>query len=137
MSEAVLNSRLCNRPLYNFIPTLDSQKAFNVVSHQGLMVKLYEQGINSHLWRLIKSMYSSLTARVKWSGEIRSHVNIRQGVCQGGILFSHLYKTYNNDLLTELESMCLGKFIGQIYVGFDQQWLMMYCLYRRTTLNCS
>lgn len=115
LSEAVLDSKLCNRPLY--IATLDAQKAFDVVSHPVLMVKLYEQGINSHLWQLIRSMYSGLTARVQWSGEISSSVNICQGVRQGGILSTHFYKTYNNDLLTELESRCLGKFIGPIYVG--------------------
>ena len=46
-----------------------------------------------------------------------SPFNICQGVRQGGILSTHLYKTYNNDLLTELESRCLGKFIGPLYVG--------------------
>ena len=62
-------------------------------------------------------MYNGLTARVKWEGEMSSPFNICQGVRQGGILSTHLYKTYNNDLLTELESRCLGKFIGPLYVG--------------------
>ena len=101
-----LDSKLCNRPLY--IATLDAQKVFDV-SHPVLMVKLYEQGINSHLWQLIRSMYSGLTARVQWSGEISSFVNISQGVRQGGILSTHFYKTYNNDLLTELECLVFGK----------------------------
>ena len=115
LSEAVLDAKMCNRPIY--IATLDAQKAFDVVSHPVLMVKLYEQGINSHLWQLIRSMYNGLTARVKWEGEMSSPFNICQGVRQGGILSTHLYKTYNNDLLTELESRCLGKFIGPLYVG--------------------
>lgn len=115
LSEAVLDSSLCHRPLY--MATLDAQKAFDVVSHPVLMVKLYQQGINSHLWRLIKSMYKGLTAKVKWEGEVSTSVDIRQGVRQGGILSTHFYKTYANDLLTELEAKCLGKFIGPIYVG--------------------
>ena len=115
LSEAVLDAKMCNRPIY--IATLDAQKAFDVVSHPVLMVKLYEQGINSHLWQLIRSMYNGLTARVKWEGEMSSLFNICQGVRQGGILSTHLYKTYNNDLLTELECRCLGKFIGPLYVG--------------------
>ena len=67
LPEATLDSRLSNRPLY--VANLDTQKAFDVVSHPVLMVKLYEQGINSHLWRLIRSMYSGLTAKVKWEVE--------------------------------------------------------------------
>ena len=51
LSEAVLDAKMCNRPIY--IATLDTQKAFDVVSHPVLMVKLYEQGINSHLWHQI------------------------------------------------------------------------------------
>ena len=115
LSEAALDSRLSNHPLY--VATLDTQKAFYVVSHPILMVKLYEQGINSHLWRLIRSMYSSLTAKVKWEGEVSSSFSIRQGVQQGGILSTNFYKTYSNDLQLELEDRCLGKFIGPIYTG--------------------
>ena len=86
-------------------------------SHPVLMVKLYKQGINSHLWRLIRSMYSGLTAKVKWEGEVSSSFSIRQGVQQGGILSTNFYKTYSNDLQLELEDRCLGKFIGPIYTG--------------------
>ena len=81
LSEAALDSRLSNRPLY--VAALDTQKVFDVNSHAVLMVKLYEQGINSHLWRLIISMYSGLTAKVKWEGEVSSSFSIRQGVQQG------------------------------------------------------
>ena len=113
--KAALDSRLSNRPLY--VATLDTQKAFDVVSHPVLTVKLYEQGINSHLWRLIRSMYSGLTAKVKWEGEVSSSFSIRQGVQQDGILSTNFYKTYSNDLQLELEDRCLGKLIGQIYTG--------------------
>ena len=67
--------------------TLDAQKAFDVVSHPVLMVKLYEQGTNSQLWRLIRCMYSDLTARVKWSGEIIAPLStlvkgcVKEGSC--------------------------------------------------------
>ena len=50
LSEAALDFRLSDRPLY--VATFGTQKAFDVVSHPVLMVKLYEQGINSHLWQL-------------------------------------------------------------------------------------
>ena len=82
------------------------------MSHPVLMVERFEQGINSHLWQLISSIYKDLTAKLKWEGEVSTSINDRQGVRQGGILSTHFFKTYNNDLLTELESRSLGKFIG-------------------------
>ncbi|MCG8097222.1 MAG: reverse transcriptase family protein [Candidatus Thiodiazotropha endolucinida] len=115
LSEAVLDSTLSNRPLY--IATIEKQKAFDVVSHPVLMVKLYQQGINSHLWQVIRSMYKGLTAKVKWEGEVSPSINVLQGVRQGGILSTHFYKAYCNDQLTELEETGLGKYIGPIYIG--------------------
>ena len=110
-----LDSRFCSRPLY--IATLDTQTAFDVLSHPVLMVKLDEQSINSHQWQLIRSMHRDLITKVKLDGEVSSSINIRQGLRQCGILSTQFYNTYNNDLLTVLESRCLGKFIGPIYLG--------------------
>ena len=63
-------------------------------------------------------MYSGLTAKVKWEGEVSQSFSILQGVRQGGILSTHFYKTYLNDFLLNLESRALGKYIGNLYMGF-------------------
>ena len=102
-------------PLY--VAALDTQKAFDVVSHPILMKMLYHQGINSHLWQVIRSKYNGLTTRVKWEGEISPSFCVFQGVRQGGILSTHFYKTYLNGFLMELESKALGKFICSLYMG--------------------
>lgn len=115
LSEAACASKDADLPL--FVATLDTQKAFDVVHHNMLMKKLHEQGIGSHMWTIIRSMYSGLTAKVKWEGDTSSTFRICQGVRQGGILSTHLYKTYINDLLLELEDRCLGISIGTTYVG--------------------
>ena len=78
---------------------------------------LYRQGIKSHLWQVIRSMYNGLTAKVKWEGEVSQSFSVLQGVRQGGILSAHFYKTYLNDLLLDLESRALGKYIGNLYMG--------------------
>ena len=62
-------------------------------------------------------MYSGLTAKVKWEGEVSSSFSIRQGVQQGGILSTNFYKTYSNDPQLEQEDRCLGKLIGPIYTS--------------------
>ena len=104
VSEGILDSNLKGEPLY--IAALDTQKAFDVVSHPILMKMLYIQGINSHLWQVIRSMYSGLTAKVKWEGEFSLAFSVLQGVRQGGILSTHFYKTYLNDRL--LHCACVG-----------------------------
>ena len=81
------------------------------------MKMFYLQGINSHLWQVIRSMCYGLTARVTWEGEVSPLFGVLQGVRQGGILSTHFYKTYLNDFLIELESRALGKFMGSLYMG--------------------
>ena len=67
-SEGILDSRQNREPLY--VAALDTQKAFDVVSHPILMKMLYFQGIDSHLWQVIRPMYNILTARVKLEGKV-------------------------------------------------------------------
>lgn len=115
VSEAIVDAKRDGRPL--FIATLDTQKAFDVVHHRILLNKLYSQGITGALWSTVNSMYTGLSAKVKWQGDISSSFPIKQGVRQGGLLSTSLYKLYINSLLTDLEQHSLGKRIGTTYVG--------------------
>ena len=111
-AEAKINS--C-KPL--FLVTLDSRKAFDVVNHIILLDKLYEAGIHPSLWTIVKNMYTGLTSKVKWIGELSESFNIQQGVRQGGILSPFLYKTYLNPCLVELKRHGLGLCIGTVFCG--------------------
>ena len=74
-----------------FLVTLDSQKAFDVVSHIILLDKLYDMGIHPTLWNIVNDMYTGLASKVKWLGGLSERLKINQGVRQGGILLSFLY----------------------------------------------
>ena len=100
-----------------FLVTLDSRKAFDVVNHIILLDKLYECGVQPSSWSTVKDLYTGLTSKVKWLGELSEHFDIRQGVRQGGILSPFLYKTYINPCLKELKQHRLGLSIGGIYCG--------------------
>lgn len=63
-------------------------------------------------------MYTDITAEVKWSGDASESLNIEQGVHTGGILSTHFYKYYNNNLLLDLELQSLRKIIGKVYTCF-------------------
>ena len=115
VTEATLDAKSTNSPL--FLATLDSQKAFDVVNHKILLDKLYHSNVNLSVWNLVKGMYEGLTARVKWKGQYSERFHIYQGVRQGGILSTHLYKLYINDLLLDLETHQMGKYIGTTYTG--------------------
>ena len=100
-----------------FLMTLDSQKAFDVVNHVILLDNLYETGIHPSLWTIVKDLYSGLSSKVKWMGDLSESFIVRQGVRQGAILSPFLYKTYLNPCLEELEQQRLGLCIGGVYCG--------------------
>jgi hypothetical protein len=99
-----------------FITTLDSQKVFDVVNHQILMDKLYHLGVNLEFWEVIVDLYQGLTSTMKWHGDTSTSFS-NQGVRQGGVLSTHLYKQYINKLLNDLENHNIVIAIGNRYTG--------------------
>ncbi|VDI58367.1 Hypothetical predicted protein [Mytilus galloprovincialis] len=97
-----------------FITTLDSQKAFDVVNHQILLDKMYFLGMDIQFWDIIEDLYEDITSTVKWQGDQSFSFRIEQGVRQGGVLSTHLYKQYINELLCNLEKHGIGISIGNI-----------------------
>ena len=115
LSETIVESHEANQPLY--LGFLDTQKAFDVVFHDSMKCKLFHQGVNLHIWNVIDNLYSSLTSKVFWNGSISLEFPVLQGVRQGGILSTGLYKMYINDLLLLLEDSKIGTSIGTVYTG--------------------
>ncbi|CAC5387677.1 unnamed protein product [Mytilus coruscus] len=66
------------KPLYMI--AVDSQTAFDVVSHIILLDKLYECGIHPKLWSIVKDLYKDMSSKIKWIGEINDKFPIQQGV---------------------------------------------------------
>ncbi|CAC5401952.1 unnamed protein product [Mytilus coruscus] len=93
---------------------LCAKSAFDVVIHSHLMKRLYHAGIDDKHWTIIQSMYTNATSAVKWNGQTSELFNVLQGVRQGGILSTDLYKLYINPLLNMLETSNLGCRIGNI-----------------------
>jgi hypothetical protein len=65
------------------IGILNVQSSFDVVQHKILLDKLIDQSIHPTLWLIIKDLYSGLTSKVKWAGELSESFDILQGVRQG------------------------------------------------------
>ena len=94
---------------------LDAKSAFDVVNHNHMMRRLYHMGVQDRHWILINDMHQNATSIVKWIGERSEPFEIHQGVRQGGILSSDLYKVHINPLLDRLQDSNLGIKIGNIY----------------------
>ena len=115
ISEAKAEARQNNEQLY--LATLDAQKAFDVVHHTILLNRLAELGIPRDIWLIIKDLYSDISSRVKWLGDCSDSFAVSQGVRQGAILSTHLYKVYLNPLLDILKDKRLGFRLGTVYIG--------------------
>ena len=94
------------------LTTLDAEKAFDVVWHEGLLRKLYLDGIGGDMWRLIKSLHEGTNIQVKWNTELTDKRELRQGIRQGAKLSTIMYKRFNNGILHALTETNLGPHIG-------------------------
>ena len=80
---------------------LDISKAFDNVWHEGLLLKLNQNGISDNLLKLLLDFLSCRKQRVVLNGQHSSWDNVTAGVTQGSIL---LFLIYINDVPNDLSS---------------------------------
>ena len=66
---------------------------------------------------IIKDLYSDISSNVKWLGDCSDRFPDNQGVRQGGILSTPLYKVYVHLLLDILKNRRLGFRLGTVYIA--------------------
>ena len=115
LSEIIAESKESNQPLY--ICTLDIQKAFDVICHDSLLRKLFDEGLPSRWWQLKKDAYKGMTTKVIWDGEIGEPYKNEQGNRQGGRCSTSDFKVYIVDGIRLLIDSAQGIHIGRTYVG--------------------
>ena len=93
---------------------LDAKEAFDVVQHKHVLRRLYHCGVQDTHWQLIESLHVNANSVIKWDGQLSEPFEIAQGIRQGGLLSTDLYKLYQNPLLNTLQSSRLGARIGDI-----------------------
>ena len=97
-----------------YIAFLDTKSAFDVVDHASLMRRLFHIGVDVALWNLIYSLHSNAQTVVRWMGQTSKSFYIHQGVRQGGILSTDMYKIYLNLSLNRMSQTGEGGKIGEI-----------------------
>ena len=85
LTECINEAKNKREPLF-VAAMLDVQKAFDVVDHELLLMKLYLDGITGNDWLLVQDIYSDMTTSVKWESHLSAPFVIRKGVRQGGVL---------------------------------------------------
>ena len=112
VEETIREYKDLRKPVY--IAFLDAKSAFDVVSYESLLRKLFHAGVEGVTWSLIHSLHAGAESAVKWGGKYSEVFKVDQGVRQGGILSTDLYKLYGNGLLDRLEMTGVGCHIGEI-----------------------
>ena len=64
LEEFIRDRRDLGAPAY--IVFLDAKAAFDAVSHQSLMRKLFYIGVEGNLWTLVNSLHQDAQSAVKW-----------------------------------------------------------------------
>ena len=93
---------------------LDAKSAFDVVDHAHMLRRLFHIGVQDKHWSLISSLHEDASSVVKWFGEQSNSFKIHQGVRQGGIVSTDLYKIYQNPLLNRIQHSGLGARVGNV-----------------------
>ena len=112
LEEYIRNNKDSKMPTY--IAFLDAKSAFDVVSHSSLLRKVYHLGIDGALWNITNSLHTNAKTLIKWDGQFSEEFDIHQGVKQGGVMSTDLYKVYGNTLLDRLDGIYKGATIGEI-----------------------
>ncbi|VDI84027.1 Hypothetical predicted protein [Mytilus galloprovincialis] len=113
LNDVIIDAVYRKSPFY--VALLDAKSAFDVVKHSRLYRKLYLAGISGSLWLLLHDLSVGAQTSVRWENLVSEPFDIKQGVRQGRILSTELYKLYINDVLNQLEDSALGSYIGHIH----------------------
>ena len=98
--RTIIDHKLSNKKkLYTCF--VDFKKAFDTVSRNALLYKILAMGISNKYVKLIKSMYSTLSAQVSLPNGLSKEFPSLLGVKQGCNLSPTLFNIFINDLISD------------------------------------
>jgi hypothetical protein len=115
LTEVINHYKDTGAPL--FLTFMDASKAFDVVDHDCALNHLYNQGIRGDLWTLFNNLYTNITSTIKWQGKLSQPFMESQGIRQGAISSTNIFKARANPTLSRLEEHPASARIGSISLG--------------------
>jgi len=84
---------------------VDFSKAFDLVPHGRLLIKIANSGVDSKVVVWIREFLLGRTQRVRVGGQLSEEVRVISGVPQGSVLGPLLFLVYVNDIWGNMESL--------------------------------
>ena len=100
-----------------FVLYLDARSAFDVVQKELLLKNLYSVQPFDQSFLYLNNRLSSRTTYVDYNGCLMGPIQDEQGLEQGGISLSELYKIFGKEQLDLAQKSCLGVRMGNIVVS--------------------
>ena len=93
----------------------DLQKAFDLVEIPVLLGRLFQAGVNSKTWCLLRSWYEDCSTSIRLGQHLSTPFALERGVRQGSILSPFLLVM--DPLLRQLQSLSIGASVNNMIAG--------------------
>ena len=100
-----------------YVALLDLSKAFDRVTHYGLLTLLMKRSIPLFLINILFSWFCKLYGTVVWNNCLSHKFDIFSGIPEGSIIGPKLFNCIMNEILNALETSHLGCFVNSLYLG--------------------
>ena len=100
-----------------FACAMDMSKAFDLVVHSKLLLKLMSVSMPAIIVRLLLVLFLTQFANVRWCGVFSSTFSLKNGCKQGAVLSAIAYCVYVNGLFEELSKNKSGCWVGGTFLG--------------------
>ena len=100
-----------------FILYLDAKSAFDVVLKELLIKNLFRSNTEGHSLIYLNNRLTNRKTYIDWDGHLMGPIDDEQGLEQGGVSSSDLYKIFGKDQLESAQNAGLGVWLGPVCVS--------------------